>query len=162
MCMDNRENIVISCWFAIRKFLFMDECPTDHSGHKCKVIFWAKDNTHFAMEQACTPPHVTLWVVILQIKWSGHIFFKDYLTHATVEVVLTPITQMLHTMSQKDQDTNRAVLRTWTRLTPLHLIYRYEGHLESKERFAIKKYLLIIGKKKNMQVLSHTFTYFST
>ena len=38
----------------------------------------------------------------------------------------------------------------------------YEGHLESKERFAIKKYLLIIGKKKNMQVLSHTFIYFST
>ena len=38
---------------------------------------------------------------------------------------------------------------------------KYEGHLESKERFAIKKYLLIIGKK-NMQVLSHTFTYFST
>jgi hypothetical protein len=38
----------------------------------------------------------------------------------------------------------------------------YEGHLESKERFAIKKYLLIIGKTKNMQVLSHTFTYFST
>jgi len=38
----------------------------------------------------------------------------------------------------------------------------YEGHLESKQRFAIKKYLLIIGKKKNMQVLSHTFTYFST
>ena len=38
----------------------------------------------------------------------------------------------------------------------------YEGHLESKERFAIKKYLLIIGKKKNTQVLSHTFTYFST
>ena len=38
----------------------------------------------------------------------------------------------------------------------------YEGHLESKERFAIKKYLLIIGKEKNMQVLSHTFTYFST
>ena len=26
----------------------------------------------------------------------------------------------------------------------------YEGHLESKERFAIKKYLLIVGKKKNM------------
>ena len=38
----------------------------------------------------------------------------------------------------------------------------YEGHLESKERFAIKKYLLIMGKKKNMQVLWHTFTYFST
>ena len=38
----------------------------------------------------------------------------------------------------------------------------YEGHLESKERFAIKKYLLIIGKKKNMRVLSHTFAYFST
>jgi len=41
-----------------------------------------------------------------------------------------------------------------------HLMY--EGHLESKERFVIKKYLLIIGKKKNMQVLSHTFIYFST
>ena len=38
----------------------------------------------------------------------------------------------------------------------------YEGHLESKERFAIKKYLLKIGKKKNMKVLSHTFTFFST
>ena len=37
-----------------------------------------------------------------------------------------------------------------------------EGHLESKERFAIQRYLLIIGKKKNMQVLWHTFTYFST
>ena len=41
------------------------------------------------------------------------------------------------------------------------VLLTYEGHLESKERFAIKKYLLIIGKKKNMQVLSHTFTYFS-
>ena len=38
----------------------------------------------------------------------------------------------------------------------------YEGHLESKERFAIQRYLLIIGKKQNMQVLSHTFTCFST
>ena len=38
----------------------------------------------------------------------------------------------------------------------------YEGHLESKERFAIQRYLLIIGKKQNMQVLSHTFNYFST
>jgi hypothetical protein len=37
----------------------------------------------------------------------------------------------------------------------------YEGHSKIKERFAIKKYSLIIGKKKNMQVLSHTFTYFS-
>ena len=31
---------------------------------------------------------------------------------------------------------------------------KYERHLESKERFAIKTYLLIIEKKKNMQVLS--------
>ena len=38
----------------------------------------------------------------------------------------------------------------------------YEGHLETKERFAIQRYLLIIGKKKNMQVLWHTFTYVST
>ena len=29
----------------------------------------------------------------------------------------------------------------------------YEGHLKSKERFAIQRYLLIIGKKQNMQVL---------
>ena len=41
-------------------------------------------------------------------------------------------------------------------------LYKYEGHIESKERFAIQRYLLIIGKKQNMQVLSHTFTYFST
>jgi len=48
-------------------------------------------------------------------------------------------------------------------LTVFAYIYcNYEEHLERKERFAIKKYLLIIGKKKNMQVLSHTFTYFST
>jgi hypothetical protein len=40
--------------------------------------------------------------------------------------------------------------------------YFYEGHSKIKERFAIKKYLLIIGKKKNMQVLSQTFTYSST
>jgi hypothetical protein len=44
----------------------------------------------------------------------------------------------------------------------IHPNVLYEGHLESKERFDIKKYLLMIGKKKNMQVLSHTFTYFST
>ena len=46
--------------------------------------------------------------------------------------------------------------------TILNFTLKYEGHLESKERFAIKKYLLIIGKKKNMPVLSHTLTYFST
>jgi len=45
-------------------------------------------------------------------------------------------------------------------LTPSHALY--EAHLEGKERFTIKKYLLIIGKKKNMQVLSQTFIYFST
>jgi len=38
----------------------------------------------------------------------------------------------------------------------------YEGRSENKGRFAILSYLLIIGKKQNMQVLSHTFTYFST
>ena len=31
--------------------------------------------------------------------------------------------------------------------------FMYEGYLESKERFAIQRYLLIIGKKQNMQVL---------
>ena len=50
----------------------------------------------------------------------------------------------------------------WTVASYSKAVGNYEGHLESKERFAIKKYLLIIGKKKNMQVLSHTFTYFST
>jgi hypothetical protein len=48
------------------------------------------------------------------------------------------------------------------RMVLFEILYKYERHLESKERFAIKNYLLIIGKKKNMQVLSHTFTYFST
>ena len=38
----------------------------------------------------------------------------------------------------------------------------YEVRSESKERFAIQRYLLIMGKKQNMQVLAHTFTYFST
>ena len=38
-------------------------------------------------------------------------------------------------------------------LKPLKLRLFYEGHLESKERFAIQRYLLIIGKKQNMQVL---------
>jgi len=42
-----------------------------------------------------------------------------------------------------------------------NFVTKYEGRLESKERFAIQRYLLIIGKKQNMQVLSHTFTYFS-
>ena len=60
--------------------------------------------------------------------------------------------------------TNRrlATVLKWV-ICILTLKENYEGNLESKERFAIKKYLLIIGKKKNMmQVLSHTFTYFST
>ena len=47
-------------------------------------------------------------------------------------------------------------------LTPLHCCVRQVGRSESKERFAIQRYLLIIGKKENMQVLLHTFTYFST
>jgi len=38
----------------------------------------------------------------------------------------------------------------------------YEDYSECKERFAIQKYLLTIGKKQNMQVLSNTFTYCST
>jgi hypothetical protein len=32
----------------------------------------------------------------------------------------------------------------------------YEGHSKIKERFAIKKYLLIKGKKKNMHRFYHT------
>ena len=31
-----------------------------------------------------------------------------------------------------------------------------------KNVFFLQSYLLTIGKKQNMQVLSHTFTYFST
>jgi hypothetical protein len=38
----------------------------------------------------------------------------------------------------------------------------YEGYPESKERVAIKTYVLIIGNKTNMQVVAHTFTNFST
>ena len=51
---------------------------------------------------------------------------------------------------------------TWPKYMLISYFPIYERHLESKESFAFKKYLLIIGKKKNMQVLSHTFTYFST
>ena len=40
-----------------------------------------------------------------------------------------------------------------SRRNVLEIYHLYEGHLESKERFAIQRYLLIIGKKKNMQVL---------
>ena len=43
----------------------------------------------------------------------------------------------------------------------VYVVGKYEGS-ESKERVAIQRYLLITGKKQNMQVLSHTFTYFST
>ena len=35
----------------------------------------------------------------------------------------------------------------------LYLLHSYEGHIESKERFVIQRYLLIIEKKQNMQVL---------
>jgi hypothetical protein len=38
----------------------------------------------------------------------------------------------------------------------------YVGYPESKERCAIKKYVLIIGKKTNTQVVAHSFTNFST
>jgi hypothetical protein len=38
----------------------------------------------------------------------------------------------------------------------------YEGYPESEERVAIKKYVLIIGKETNMQVVAHTFNNFST
>ena len=43
---------------------------------------------------------------------------------------------------------------------PVYSTGRYDARSESKERFAIQRYLLIIRKKQNMQVLSHTFTYF--
>ena len=45
---------------------------------------------------------------------------------------------------------------------PVTQTAKYEGRSESKERFAIQRFLLIIGKKENMQLSSHTFTYFST
>ena len=45
------------------------------------------------------------------------------------------------------------------------IVCMYEGHLESKERFAIQRYLLIIGKKKeyagfmtHLHLLLHTVT----
>jgi hypothetical protein len=63
-------------------------------------------------------------------------------------------------LGSNEGDLLAAFVPTVQRVFPDFL--KYEGNLESKERFAIKKYLLIIGKKKNRQVLSHTFTYFST
>ena len=40
-----------------------------------------------------------------------------------------------------------------SQMNHINCLPSYEGHLESKERFAIQRYLLIIGKKKNIQVL---------
>jgi len=57
-------------------------------------------------------------------------------------------------------NTSRYLLQPHT--STMHIWYSYEGRSESKERFAIQRYLLIIREKQNMQVLSHTFTYFST
>jgi hypothetical protein len=37
----------------------------------------------------------------------------------------------------------------------------YVEYSKSKERFAIKKKVLIIGKETNMQVVAHTFTNIS-
>jgi hypothetical protein len=49
---------------------------------------------------------------------------------------------------------------------PMKNIAESKDHLQVNkihvEVLASYRYLLIIGKKKNMQVLSHTFTYFST
>ena len=68
-----------------------------------------------------------------------------------------------HQVGQPDHsvDSLRSLMQSYSNSQVMGTLI-YEGHLESKERFAIKNYLLIIGKKKNMQVLSHTFTYFST
>ena len=41
----------------------------------------------------------------------------------------------------------------WKNTESKDVTVNYEGHLESKERFAIQRYLLISGKKQNMQVL---------
>jgi hypothetical protein len=38
----------------------------------------------------------------------------------------------------------------------------YVGYPEGKERFAIRIYVLIAGKKTNMQVVAHTFPNLST
>jgi len=79
----------------------------------------------------------------------------------TNEEIQAETQKVLDTLTEKDfQEAFQKWRRRWDQCP--HAGGNYEGHLESKERFAIKKYLLIIGKKKNMQVLSHTFTYFST
>jgi len=57
---------------------------------------------------------------------------------------------------------DNSVLEFYIGVSVHHRSIIYEGLSESKERFAIQRYLLTIGKKQNMQVLSHTFTYFST
>jgi hypothetical protein len=45
-----------------------------------------------------------------------------------------------------------AFLPNFSAIQPADSHPLYEGHSKIKERFAIKKYLLIIRKKKNMQV----------
>ena len=76
------------------------------------------------------------------------------------KTMCTPV-QSLHRLGY-DLDDRRIGARFPTESVSFQHNLLHEGHLESKERFAIQRYLLIIGKKQNMQVLSHTFTYFST
>ena len=58
--------------------------------------------------------------------------------------------------------THNQLLQSAVALLTKRYVIEYEGRSESKDRFAIQRYLLITGKKQNMQVLSHTFAYFST
>jgi hypothetical protein len=83
--------------------------------------------------------------------------------------VLTTTDYSLHRQFVKDQQRN-SLLFTDPPLLLLdgetfhHRLYMYRsyvGYSESKERFAIKKKVLIIGKETNVQVVAHTFTNIS-
>ena len=86
------------------------------------------------------------------IPWYSFLLEAEWTPRATE--MRTGVTGRLKI--SKDPTGNRAwnfrscgiVSQPTAPLTPM-----YEGHLESKERVAIQRYLLIIGKKKYMQVL---------
>ena len=107
------------------------------------------------------------YVCIISV-WSG-IFVKylwNCLEHVHSGFIECKCSESCYLYSSWKQNSNpRSRAYKYEKATSLYLgrtYWLYEGHLESKERFAIQRYLFIIGKKKNMQVLWHTFTYFST
>ena len=106
--------------------------------HVCLMTWRMKHQT--SLEKSVMSPHK-----------KDHGSRSNDIPQACLRVQVLPCLIRMHVI---------VLLERWNLPFPISLYY--EGRSESKERFAIQRYLLKIGKKQNMQVLSHTFTYFST